>query len=108
MSPMADLPQMYLSIPLAVALALGAAITSTAYALWLNTPTGRRWERDETWVVVAIGVTLTLAWYAPLDWRAAAWVLLFFVVTGVPQAIRAMSIRMHERARIEKRAARDD
>lgn len=104
---MSEIPELSLNIPLPLLLATGAAVTSTAYALWLNTPTGKRWERDETWVVVAIGVLLTLAWFAPLDWRAALWMVGFFVATGTPQAIRAMHIKMHERARIERRAGLD-
>jgi hypothetical protein len=71
---------------------LGLAVTSVRYAVWLNSPKGRKWDKQHTWFVTVIGVFLTLAWLAVHDPKAALKAFAFFVVSGTPIVVRSLSL----------------
>jgi hypothetical protein len=68
----------------------GLAATSVAYAMFLNSPTGRKWDTQHTWFMTVIGVSFTLGWLAITDPKAALKSLIYFAIAGTPVAIRAM------------------
>lgn len=71
---------------------LGLAVSGVRFAMWMNSPTGRKWDEQHTWFVTVMGVTLTLAWYALHDWRGAMKVFGFFVLSGTPIVVRALAL----------------
>lgn len=75
-----------------VATVLGLAVTSIRYAVWLNTPLGRKWDQQHTWFVTVIGVMMTLAWLAVHDPKAAIKAFAFFIVSGMPIVVRALAL----------------
>lgn len=70
----------------------GLAVSSIRYALWLNSPTGRKWDAQHTWFVTVVGVMLTLAWLALHDPKAALKAFGFFVISGMPIVVRALNL----------------
>ena len=89
------LPHLSLTSPdgiMLVGAVIGLAVTSTRYAIWLNTPLGRKWDTQHTWFVTVMGVFLTLAWLALHDPRAALKAFAFFVVSGIPIVVRALAL----------------
>lgn len=76
---------------LMVGAVIGLGITSIQYARWLNTPLGRQWDTQHTWFCTVLGVMLTLAWLAVHDPKAAVKSFAFFMVSGTPIVIRALS-----------------
>jgi hypothetical protein len=78
----------------------GLAASSTAYALLLNTRTGRRFADDQTWSTVVAGVMLTTGWLAVEDRRAAWLNFVYFFVAGIPVIIRSLwlQIERHDAA----------
>jgi hypothetical protein len=83
---------------------VGMAITGVQYAQWLNTPLGRKWDQQHTWFVTVVGVMLTLAWLAVHDLKAAIKAFCFFMVSGMPIVIRALSL---DSARLETLISRE-
>lgn len=81
-----------LQIPSAGAL-FGLFASSIGYAFLLSTKEGRRWDRENNWFVVMIGVFLTLGWLAMTDPKAAAKGLVCFIVSGLPVMARAIILR---------------
>ena len=98
---MPDVPSNALNIP---ALQLvGAFLSSTVYAFWLNTRTGRRWAVEHTWATVVIGSALTLGWLATWQPLSAAWALLFFVATGIPIIVQSLARQLERTGRVYDR-----
>lgn len=85
----------------------GLAATSAAYAMFLNSPVGRRWDARHTWFMTVIGVGFTLAWLAATDKRAAIKALAHFAVAGAPIAVRALYNNLAEMEGIANRDGRD-
>lgn len=83
---------------------LGLGISSTRYALWLNSPMGRRWDQQHTWFVVMLGVFLTLGWLALHDLKAALKAFAFFMISGLPIMVRALN---NESDMLEKIVSRE-
>ena len=71
----------------------GLGITSIQYAHWLNTPLGLRWNQQHTWFTTVLGVMLTLAWLAIHDPQAAIKAYGFFMISGMPIVVRALSLK---------------
>jgi hypothetical protein len=67
-----------------------AFVSSTAYALALSTPFGKRLRQEHTWATVVIGVALTLYHYYQHRPDPELKALQFFAATGTP--IVAMAI----------------
>jgi hypothetical protein len=72
----------------------GVLATSTAYALILSTPAGRRWAQEQTWATVAAGVTLVAAWMAAEERHAGTHTILYFSVAGVPMIARSLWLQL--------------
>lgn len=71
---------------------LGLTVTSVQFAHFLNTPLGRKWDAQHTWFMTVVGVMFTLAWLALHDPRAAMKAFAFFMISGMPIVIRALSL----------------
>jgi hypothetical protein len=95
---MAEVPASSPNIP--AAHLVGALASSTTYALLLSTKEGKRWADEQTWSTVVAGVALTLAWFGTWRPRGAAWCLLFFVVTGIPQVVRSLALQLNQLDRL--------
>lgn len=89
MSDTANAPQMHRGLAL-----VGLAASATAYALLLNTRTGRRWADEHTWSTVVAGVSLTTAWLAVEDRKAASLNFVYFFVSGIPIIIRSLWLQL--------------
>lgn len=81
----------------------GLLASATAYALWLNTGTGRKWADEQTWATVAAGVALTTAWTAAEDAEGAKRSLLYFCVSGVPIVLRSLWLQLERMERVFER-----
>ena len=88
--------------------ALVAALAASLYAALLSTEWGVRITLAKTHYTVVLGVLLTLGCLAIFDWQAAAWALLFFVVTGIPMVVRSEWFDLRERFGISRRARGED
>lgn len=72
-----------------IAILLGAVVTSTIYAAFLNR-IQERYTPNWTWLTVVGGTVLTWGWYAALCWRgvlpwsAAQWFVYLYLATGAP------------------------
>lgn len=84
----------------------GLLASSAAYALWLNTATGRRWAEEQTWATVAAGVALTTAWAATEDTEGAKRSLLYFCVSGAPIVLRSLWLQLERMDRAFEREMR--
>lgn len=82
-----DAPEMHQVLPL-----VGLGVSSTLYAMLLNTQFGRRWTEKQTWTTVVVGVTLTLAWLMAEDPKAAKKLFVYFAVSGLPMILRSLML----------------
>ena len=85
----ANQPQINRSLTL-----LGLLGCSTAYAFLLNTKTGRKWADEQTWATVVGGVSLTTAFIALEDRKAAYTTFLYFFVAGIPIVFRSLWLQL--------------
>lgn len=81
----------------------GLLTSSTAYALLLNTRTGRKWAGQQTWATVVAGVMLVTAWIAAEDRRSGWLSMIYFFVAGIPIIIRSLWLQLEA---LERAAAR--
>lgn len=79
-------------------------LSSSLYALLLQTRLGRLLATRRTWVSVVIGVTLVIGALMPFLWgEALAMICAAFAVAGIPMIFRSFynELRDEERAREE-------
>lgn len=82
---------------------LGAAfLASTLYAIALSTKLGMSLTLAKTHYTVIVGVGMTIGFVALVDFDAAALLLKFFAVTGIPIVARSEWLDYQERQRLIK------
>jgi hypothetical protein len=101
MKPAANHPKTNRAFALA-----GLLASSVAYALALNTRTGKRWADEQTWATVVAGVGLTTAWMAAEDKEHAQRNFVYFAVSGAPIIVRSLWLQLERINRIVDREMR--
>lgn len=82
----------------------GLFASSIGYAFLLNTKEGRRWNDEQNWFVVMVGVMLTLIWLSMTDPKAAIKAFICFIVSGIPIIARSLIIDNDNRDGVRRRS----